>query len=64
MGHFLGKVPKNSRKWQFFDKIDFSGLKYPPEKLVEVKTYSAISRTHVQTILNQKDLTGLAVGVW
>ena len=47
-----------------FDKIDFLGLKYPPEKLVELKTYSAIYRTHVQTILNHKDLTGLAVGVW
>ena len=46
-----------------FDKIDFSGLKYPPEKLVELKTYSAIYRTHVQTILNHKDLTGSAVGV-
>ena len=45
------------------DKIDFSGLKYPPEKLVELKTCSLICRTHVQTILNHKDLTGLAVGV-
>ena len=63
MGHFLGKVPKNSRKWQFFDKIDFSGLKYPPEVLVELKTCSAICGTHVQTILNHKDLTGSAAGV-
>ena len=46
-----------------FAKIDFSGLKYPPEVLVELKTYSAICRTHVQTILNHKDLTGSAVWV-
>ena len=46
-----------------FDKIDFSGLKYPPEKLVELKTCSKICGTHVQTILNHKDLTGSAVGV-
>ena len=46
-----------------FDKIDFSGLKYPPEKLVELKTCSTICGTHVQTILNHKDLTRLAGGV-
>ena len=46
-----------------FDKIDFSGLKYPPEKLVELKICSTICGTHVQTILNHKDLTGSAVGV-
>ena len=63
MGHFLGKVPKNSRKWQFFDKIDFSGLKYPPEVLAELKTCSTICGTHAQTILNHKDLTGSAEGV-
>ena len=54
MGHFLGKVPKNNRKWQFFDKIDFSGLKYPPEVLAELKTCSTICGTHVQTILNTR----------
>ena len=43
-----------------FAKIDFSGLKYPPEVLVELKTCSTICGTHVQTILNHKDLTGLA----
>ena len=64
MGHFLGKVPKNSRKCQFFDKIDFSGLKYPPEVLAELKTCSTICGTHAQTILNHKDLTELAGGVW
>ena len=41
-----------------FDKIDFSGLKYPPEVLVELKTCSTICDTHVHTILNQKDLPG------
>ena len=51
-------------KIAIFDKIDFSVLKYPPEKLVKLKTCSTIGGTHVQTILNHKDLTGLAVGVW
>ena len=46
-----------------FAKIDFWGLKYPHEVLVELKTCSKICGTHVQTILNPKDLTGLAVGV-
>ena len=46
-----------------FDKIDLSGLKYPPEKQVELKTCSTICKTHVQTILNHKDLTGSAAGV-
>ena len=46
-----------------FAKIDFLGLKYPHEVLIELKTCSPISATHVQTILNHKDLTGSAVGV-
>ena len=45
-----------------FAKIDFRGLKYPPEVLVELKTYSIICATHVHTILNNKDLTRLTVG--
>ena len=47
-----------------FAKIDFSGLKYPPEVLVELKTGSTIYGTQVQTILNHKDLTRLAGGGW
>ena len=46
-----------------FAKIDFRGLQYHPEVLVELKTRSTICGTHVQTILNHKDLTGSAVGV-
>ena len=46
-----------------FAKIDFLGLKYTPEVLLELKTCSTICGTHVQTILNHKDLTGSAVGV-
>ena len=46
-----------------FAKIDFWGLKCPHEVLVGLKTCSAICGTHVQTILNHKDLTGSAVGV-
>ena len=37
-----------------FAKIDFRGLKYPPEVLVQLKTCSAICGTHVHTILNHK----------
>ena len=47
-----------------FAKIDFRGLKYPPEVLVELKTCSTICETHVQTILNHNNLTGSAGGVW
>ena len=50
-------------KMAIFAKIDFWGLKYPPEVLVELKTCSAICETHVHTILNHKDLTGSTVGV-
>ena len=46
-----------------FAKIDFSLQKYPPEVLIELKTCSTICGTHVHTILNNKDLTGLTVGV-
>ena len=46
-----------------FADIELWGLKYPPEVLFEPKTCSTICRTHVQTILNPKDLTGSAVGV-
>ena len=47
-----------------FAKIDFRGLKYPPEVLVELETCSTISGTLVQTILNHNNLTGSAGGVW
>ena len=47
-----------------FADIELWGLKYPPEVLFEPKTCSTICGTHVQTILNHKDLTGLAGGVW
>ena len=46
-----------------FAKIDFRGLQYHPEVLIEFKTRSTLCGAHVQTILNHKDLTGLAVGV-
>ena len=46
-----------------FDKIDFSGLQYPPQVLVELKICSTICGTHVHIILNQKKLTGMTVGV-
>ena len=48
---------------EIFAKIDFWGLKCPHEVLVGLKTCSAICGTHVQTILNHKDLTGSAAGV-
>ena len=46
-----------------FAKNDFWGLKCAHEVLVGLKTCSAICGTHVQTILNHKDLTGSAAGV-
>ena len=46
-----------------FAKIELWGLKYPPEVLFELKTCSTICGTHVHTILNNKDLTGLTEGV-
>ena len=45
-----------------FAKIEFWGLKYPPEVLFELKTCNTICGTHLQTILNHKDLTGSAGG--
>ena len=39
------------------------GLKYPPEVRLQHETCSTICGTHVQAILNQKNLTGLAGGV-
>ena len=39
------------------------GLKYPPEVRVRHETCSTICGTHVQAILDQKNLTGLAGGV-
>ena len=39
------------------------GLKYPPEVRVQHETCSTICGTHVQAILDQKNLTGLAGGV-
>ena len=64
---YLGKeqvgVGLKSPKMAIFAKINFWGLKYPPEVLVELKTCSAICGTHVHTILNHKDLTGSTVGV-
>ena len=40
--------------------ITSEGLKYPPEVGVQHETCSTICGTHVQAILNQKNLTGLA----
>ena len=39
------------------------GLRYPPEVRVRHETCSTICGTHVQAILDQKNLTGLAGGV-
>ena len=57
------KSPQKQPKMEIFAKIDFWGLKCPHEVLVGLKTCSAICGTHVQTILNHKDLTGSAVWV-
>ena len=57
--NFWPKTAKNGN----FCQNRLLGLKYPPEVLVELKTCSTICGTHVHTILNNKDLTGLTVGV-
>ena len=57
------KCPQKQPKMPIFAKIDFRGLQYHPEVLIELKTRSTLCGAHVQTILNHKDLTGSAVGV-
>ena len=56
------RAPKQ-QEVAFLAKIDFWGLKYPPEVLVELKTCSTMCGTHVHAILNHTDLTRSAVGV-
>ena len=55
----VSKSPQKQPKIAIFAKIDFWGLKYPPQVLVELKTCSTL----VYSILNHKDLTGSTVGV-
>ena len=38
------------------------GQKYPPEVRIQHETCSTICETHVQVILNQKNLTGIGRG--
>ena len=56
----------NGSKGVFWPKIPLNltseGLKYPPEVRVQHETCSTICGTHVQAILDQKKLTGLAGG--
>ena len=54
IGVFWPKIPLN---------LTSEGLKYPQEVRVQHETCSTICGTHVQAILDQKDLTGLAGGV-
>ena len=51
--------------WPFIyiKEIAQKGQKYPPEVRVRHETCSTICGTHVQAILDQKNLTGLAGGV-
>ena len=53
-GVFWAKVPLN---------LASEGLKYAPEMRIQHETCSTICGTHVQAILNQKKVTGLAGGV-
>ena len=57
----------NRSKGVFWPKIPLNltseGLKYPPEVRDQHETCSTICGTHVQAILDQKNLTGLAGGV-
>ena len=56
----------NGSKGVFWPKIPLNltseGLKYPPEVRVQHETCSTICGTHVQAILDQKNLTWLAGG--
>ena len=54
IGVFWPKIPLN---------LTSEGLKYPPEVRVQHETCSTICGTHVQAILDQKNLTRLAGGV-
>ena len=56
-------IKSMARKGYFGPKSDFRGSKYPPEVRVRHETCSTICGTHVQAILDQKNLTGLAGGV-
>ena len=57
----------NRSKGVFWPKIPLNltseGLKYPPEVRVQHETCSTICGTHVQAILDQKNLTRLVGGV-
>ena len=53
IGVFWPKIPLN---------LTSEGLKYPPEVRLQHETCSTICGTHVQAILDQKNLTGLAGG--
>merc|ERR1711940_386808 len=54
IGVFLPKIPLN---------LTSEGLKYPQEVRVQHETCSTIWGTPVQAIFDQKNLTGLAMGV-
>ena len=56
----INKSPKTAKVAL---NLTSEGLKYPSEVRVQHETCSTICGTHVQAILNQKNLTGLAGGV-
>ena len=59
--NFKQKTSQNRAKISL--NLTSEGLKYPPEVRLQHETCSTICGTHVQAILNQKKLTGLAGGV-
>ena len=59
----VSKSPQKQPKIAIFAKMDFRGLKFSPQVLVELKTCSTMCGTHVHTIMNRKDLTGSTVVV-
>ena len=56
-------IKSMARKGYFGPNLTSEGLKYPPEVRVRHETCTTICGTHVQAILDQKNLTGLAGGV-
>merc|ERR1711873_137061 len=61
--HYKIKQKTSQNRAKIPLNLTSEGLKYPPEVRVQHETCSTICGTHVQAILNQKILTGLAGGV-
>ena len=61
--HYKIKQKASQNRAKISLNLTSEGLKYPPEVRIQPETCSTICGTHVQAILDQKNLTGLAGGV-